>query len=442
MGIISSLLKLGNFASRKGAVQTIQQDCVSSSFSACDDGDYSIESIMRDRRIVTRWQPICSVKKRTIVGVEALSRAVRPNGDIIGPDRLFSRAQDEGRTLELDRLCRTCAIESFSEVSSHISETTLFINVDTSILGKTVVGSGHLRAAVARAGLDPHQIVIEIIESRTDDIGALKDFIDIHRSQGFLIALDDVGVGHSNLDRIAFLKPDLLKIDRGIVMAIHEHHAREVFRALTGLAHTTGSLVVAEGLEEEDQVYRVLELGADLLQGFFFAKPQSVGSDLLPGVEKKMRGIAQHFRERILRSITARTDLYNDCQQIAADCLQYLETCTNQDFNTVLAKAVTLHPSVQFAYILTGSGIQVSDTIGALPTDAKGGHFLFEPAAPGADHALKDYILVLSSGRDNCLTDPYISLATGEMCRTFSIRFTGCDGCDYILCLDFDLGEC
>ena len=418
-----------------------QPNNLSQSSLPYEKGAYSLSALLAESRIVTRWQPICSIKKRAIVGIEALSRGIHPDGTIIPPDSLFSQAKDEKLTLELDRLCRTCAIEDFSKVRSHIAETTLFLNVDTSILKEGVVGSGHLREAVTRAGLDPNQIVIEIIESQTKDICALKHFIDIHREQGFLIALDDVGVGHSNLDRIALLKPDLLKIDKGIVQSIHEHHAREVFRALANLAHTTGSLVVAEGLEDEDQIYQVLELGADLLQGFYLAHPQAVRNGLLSEVEAKMYNISLHFREHILHAINARTELFHHCQQIASDFLHRITTRTTQDINSILTEAVFRHPSVQYAYMLMDNGIQISETIGPHPAVFQGGHFLFEPAAPGTDHALKDYILVLSSGHDTCLTDPYISLATGEMCRTFSIRFTGYDNMDYILCLDFDLGN-
>ena len=75
------------------------------------------------------------------------------------------------------------------------------------------------------------------------------------RRLGFLLALDDVGIGHTNLARIPRLEPDILKIDRVLVHGMSvNYHRREVFRSLLLLAHQIGALAIAEGVEDETDV--------------------------------------------------------------------------------------------------------------------------------------------------------------------------------------------
>jgi len=115
------------------------------------------------------------------------------------------------------------------------------------------VGSGHLLKQVRQFNLNPNNVAIEIIESRVNDTGALNEFISRHREYGFLFALDDIGSGYSNLDRITITEPDLLKIDRSLISQIDiNYHKQEVLKSLVNLARRIGALVVAEGVEREE----------------------------------------------------------------------------------------------------------------------------------------------------------------------------------------------
>jgi EAL domain-containing protein (putative c-di-GMP-specific phosphodiesterase class I) len=403
--------------------------------------DCPVEEIARSGRILTRWQPLCSIKKKSIIGYEALSSGLDKDGNLISPVTLFAAAGEKRLVLELDRLCRTKAIENFRHVHERYPDVTLFMNLDTSIIDRGVVGSGHLSRVVERVGLDPKQIVVEIIESRTANLSALKEFIETYRRYGFLIALDDVGAGHSNLDRIALLKPDIIKIDRMLVSHLHEYHSREVFRALANLAHATGALVVAEGMEEEQKALMSLELGADLLQGYYLAVPQTLNDDLVESVAKVTGSLAQHFRERILENMRKKADLRLEFKSVQNRIAEALRKSLQGDFDTALANTLADLPTVDFAYVLSDSGVQVSKTVANPRHDHRPKHYLFEPAEPGADHGLKDYVLMLNAEVDICVTEPYISLATGGLCQTLSARFSAVDSNQYILCIDFALPE-
>ncbi len=78
----------------------------------------------------------------------------------------------------------------------------------------------------------------------------------------------------SNLDRISIIKPDILKIDKSLVQsAAGQYHSSEIVKSLVALAHRIGSLVIAEGVETANEAVIALELGVDMLQGYYFAKP-------------------------------------------------------------------------------------------------------------------------------------------------------------------------
>jgi len=95
------------------------------------------------------------------------------------------------------------------------------------------------------------------------------------KSYGFSVALDDVGTGHSNLERIARIKPDIIKIDRCLIHDLDQERYRYiVVRSLRNLAQSIGALVLAEGLETEGEALAALDLDINLHQGYYYAKPE------------------------------------------------------------------------------------------------------------------------------------------------------------------------
>src|ERR1700691_5780145 len=104
------------------------------------------------------------------------------------------------------------------------------------------------------AGLRARNIVLEIGESAVRDEGELRRWVQSYREAGYLIALDDVGAGHSNLNRIPELQPDILKVDRYLVHGIDEDfHRKEVYRSMASMAHGLGAMIIAEGVETEEE---------------------------------------------------------------------------------------------------------------------------------------------------------------------------------------------
>jgi EAL domain-containing protein (putative c-di-GMP-specific phosphodiesterase class I) len=414
--------------------------------------------------VVTHFQPIFSVKQKSIIGVEALSRGIHPDTlELIPPATLFEMAAAENVSDDLENLCRRTAIDSFAslhhpddglilflnfEVSALESgpaaeEKLLFLNYDPTLGEDGPATAEGLLAQVKRLGLEPSRVAVEVLESRFDDAQALKKSLDRLRDCGFLLVLDDVGAGHSNLDRIPLIRPDILKIDRSLVRQIDtDYYKQETFKSLAQLARKLGALVVAEGVETEPEALVVLELGADLLQGFHLARPQSAHSLAGSLDVKAVQHLASRYKSYMVQKINDRKLQHRRYAIVLNEILCELATTSVPFFDEVLHKVGQRYPLVEALYVLDEAGTQVTNTICPARGATSKGRLMFRPALKGADHSLKEfYYVLLDVELQKYTTDPYVSLASGNVCRTISTCFRDANNTKlYILCIDVVAG--
>ncbi|WP_027366132.1 EAL domain-containing protein [Desulfotruncus alcoholivorax] len=403
-----------------------------------DNKAINICQIIKEESVDIYFQPVISTKMRSIVGLEALARGFcHSSGEMIMPNLLFRLAEEHNLTLELDRLCRKKALEKFRQVYSQNKEMLLFLNFDTSIIDLGVVGSGHLLDQVKHAGINPRNIVLEIIESKVNNVSELQRFINAHKELGFLFALDDIGCGYSNLDRIAFVKPDLIKADRALVKNINQdYYKQEVLKSLVNLSQKIGALVVAEGVEKEEETIMALKIGVDMLQGFYFAKPTSK-TECSAELYTRIAEVSRNFKNHMIDQLHAKRQLHRIYDLLIKKFCDKLSELTIDEFDRLLHKVVNSQPNLECIYILNEAGIQVSDTFCNQDKLTGRQGFFFKPAPRGTDHSLKEYYYLLANtGLSKYTTEPYISLASGNLCITISTFFQSYDGKNYILCID------
>jgi len=399
-----------------------------------------LDGIIGREGIVTHFQPVLSLKRSAVLGFEALSRAVDGQGRLISPQSLFASARRQGRSIEVDRLCRDKAILNFRRLEAcgrNGQPPLLFLNFDTALLDQGVAGSGFLRKQVADRNLSPRRVVIEIVESRVNDVAALSRFIRDYRDKGFLIALDDVGVGYSNLDRIPLIRPDILKVDRSLIEDIHrDHYKQEIVQALVRLSHKTGTLVLAEGLESLEECLCVLNHDIDLLQGYYFSRPclpETISFEALSGVTS---GTAACFRERRIHDINVISRQHRTYQWVIEGMKRKLASHRPEEFSEVLERLLKNLTLIEAVYVLDGRGVMVTDTLFRERRPARENP-LFREARRGDNLSLKDYFyLVMFTGLQRYVTDSYISWATGNLTKTISSAFRGPAGEGYVLCID------
>jgi len=400
------------------------------------DKKINISEIIRHKSLLAYFQPIMSVIGKKIIGLEGLIRGIKPGtAQIISPKLLFETAFEDGLTTELDRACRDKVLDAFQPFYELDQNLLLFLNLDTSIIDE-VGGSNYLFEQVSLSGINPQNIVIEINESKAQNTLGLTRFVNNYKDKGFLIALDDVGAGFSNMDRIAILKPDIIKIDRSILRRIDQiYHKQEIFKSLVNLANKIGALTIAEGVETKDEALQVLRLGGQVIQGFYFSKPKKlfVLSDKLI---KKTADVFDEYKVLLLREL----EDYNK------KCLAYTEIVNGMiialsmgnvpEFDRQLLKCVYVSESIDCAYVLDESGIQCSKTVGAKNMGACE-KLVFHSAKIGVDHSIKNfYFNLVKRKQDTYITEPYVSMATGSLCITYSKIFKH-EEITYVLCVDF-----
>ncbi|KND55009.1 EAL domain [Candidatus Paraburkholderia kirkii] len=237
--------------------------------------------------------------------------------------------------------------------------------------------AARLAAATRESGLAPECLVIEVQESGGTDVAEIARATHAFRAQGFLVAVDDFGAGHSNIDRLLTLKPDIVKLDRSLVRAGSTHRAPlrdALMPKLVDLLHESGMFVVAEGIETCEDLMLAARSNVDFVQGYLFGMPSAhlvARGAAMPLFEDVFDALAQMRRiERLagdLLLLPYRSGLMQAAARFAggatteAACADLLALpCTlncfffdqgGREFMPVLAGAAAKAPSERFAPI-------------------------------------------------------------------------------------------
>lgn len=236
----------------------------------------NLKNVLEQRLLSTHFQPIAELERGQIIGYEALTRG--PAGTALeSPRALFDEAEATRSLLALEEACWSSALESAMRQSARRAHgSRLFLNALPSTL-LTHEFERVARAALERLHIDPSQIVIEISEDvRIDDYASFRAAISSYRMAGFGIAIDDAGAGHSGLQLMAEIVPDLIKVDANLVRGVDNHKGRRAtVEAILLLARTLAIDVLAEGIERPEELHTLRQLGVQLGQGFLLAKPHA-----------------------------------------------------------------------------------------------------------------------------------------------------------------------
>lgn len=220
------------------------------------------------------YQPIYDIKKEKILGAEALTRWISPNG-IISPTKFIPLAKKNGDIIRIDEFvlkeaCNFCKrMVSLGEEDFKIS-----VNISYAAL-KQIDFLDRIMSIVNETNVNPTYIKIEITEDEIiDNIDFTVDILNELRKLGFNIALDDFGVGYSSFNYIKTLPLDTLKIDRSLLISIeNDKKTFSIIETLIKLSHTLDLEVVCEGVEIKNQLELLKKINCDKIQGYYISKP-------------------------------------------------------------------------------------------------------------------------------------------------------------------------
>ncbi|MEV6601009.1 EAL domain-containing protein [Actinoplanes sp. NPDC051346] len=235
--------------------------------SATPEIDLTIGAVLAGRLVQPLFQPIVDLATRAVVGVEALARG--PAGTVLEfPDRLFAAARLAGRLGELDMLCSERALEC--AVAAPAPPPLLFVNAEPAALNQPL--SPRLIELVQN-GL-PFREVLEFTERSLPAVpGSMMRIAGQAQTWGNSLALDDVGVDPMSLALLPVLEPEVIKLDMSLIRDPHTEHTRAVCAIVRSEARRTGAVVIAEGIETEEDLVTARQLGAVWGQGWLFGRP-------------------------------------------------------------------------------------------------------------------------------------------------------------------------
>ena len=236
-----------------------------------DEREEQLDRILSGRHLVPVFQPIVSLADGNIYGYEALSRISKKDLEM-NIEEMFQTAYRYNRAWELETLCRMKALEK----SIHMERgKKLFLNVNCNIIYDHAFREGFTKSYLNKYGLNSDDIIFEITERVSIlDTHAFTMAIDHYKKQNYGIAIDDVGAGYSGLNMIANVRPNLIKLDMNIIRAVQNDETKQMLiKALSDFGKNAGILVIAEGIETEEELDTLIDLGVGYGQGFFLGKP-------------------------------------------------------------------------------------------------------------------------------------------------------------------------
>lgn len=221
------------------------------------------------------YQAQVTIPDRSIIGFEALLRWESPEHGSVSPNRFIPLAEENDTIQEIGNwvLDTACA---FARNLADLGEDQLCVWVNVSprqLIADNFVSI--VRDAIANANINPSQLGLEITENVL--IGSLNDCshkLLLLQALGVKLSLDDFGTGYSSLTYLRRLPVQTLKIDKSFIDEIACDEAQVAFvHLIVGMAHTLGLIVVAEGVETEAQIERLLRCNCDYIQGYVFSRP-------------------------------------------------------------------------------------------------------------------------------------------------------------------------
>ena len=241
----------------------------------------ALHRAVRDDELEIVYQTRRTCGDRRVAGVEALLQWRHPTQGLVKPEVFIPIAERTGRIIDVGAWVLQRALADFAALPAAVGRPTLAVNVSPRQLGPRLPRT--VADALAEARIEPNRLVLEITESALmDDPHTTRTVLSDLRELGVSIALDDFGTGRSSLSFLRTVPVDILKIDRSFVseLAGADPDAIAVVLAVLNLGHGMGLVVVAEGVEHEDDLAVLRDMGCDEYQGFIDGRPGPL-SDVL-----------------------------------------------------------------------------------------------------------------------------------------------------------------
>jgi len=406
--------------SRKGNVSRVEPVQMKEGVDSCDN-------------YFPFYQPIIELSSGKVTGHEALARTKSNNGDIVSAGSLFvDSAIPIHEKILIDRYLRNCAIIQFSK-NNDFEFLTLNISPGWIDLLEVNQVSPTIKM-IAQAGINPNQIVIEITE-QNGNIENIKRLTQEYHQAGVRVAIDDFGAGHSQIDRIIEIEPEFIKIDMKLFKAACKGGvAANVALSIADFSNRSGSKIIFEGVETEEEFHFAIDCGADYVQGWLFnvavAKPDE--SNIYAEKVSKLKKSYLARKKRRIKFLAKESKLVSEKVLELCQCLR-TTSIDGSTINKSLIRELTRLGVLRY-YICDSGGTQISanyemkSDVDIVKLNKKhiGYNWCHRPYFPLL-HAMNDLDtdhLVVST--------PYKDIVSAHLCKTYGVFISS----DKVLLID------
>lgn len=250
-----------------------------------------LRDALDDDRVVMHFQPLVSAKTQRAVGYEALARVRTVEGDILTPVAFMEAIAGSSLMWELDRQAFSLSCQAAALLSRVAPDEAPYVACNFSSVSVTHPDFlATIDRAIASAGIAPEQICIELTESAAFESQKHSGTLDAVRERGINVALDDFGTGYSSLAHLRDLPLSAVKVDRSFIAKLADDDIeRSITEAVVSLAQDLGLSVVAEGVENVEQLGHAQMLGFDTIQGWHYSKAVPLDECLQDWTEEATR---------------------------------------------------------------------------------------------------------------------------------------------------------
>jgi diguanylate cyclase (GGDEF)-like protein/PAS domain S-box-containing protein len=245
-----------------------------------------LRSALARNEFEIHYQPVVSLADASVASCEALVRWTHREWGPISPEEFIPLAEENGLIVPIGAWVLRTALRQLADWRSHGSEIGVSVNISPRQLTDESVGL-MVAALLAETGVPPSALCLEITETAvlSDPIRTAARLGEL-RTLGVRIAFDDFGTGYSSLRHLSQLPVDVIKLDRTFVSALSRPDARRdraILIAVTTAARELGISVIAEGVEDTEQLAELYRAGCGYAQGFLFSEPRPAGQQAPDG---------------------------------------------------------------------------------------------------------------------------------------------------------------
>ncbi len=397
----------------------------------------AVLDILQSKNINTFFQPVISISTKSIIGFEAFSRGGGDGICVIDPTLLFHDDLQPTMKIDVDRLCREKALTYFKPIHGGHKDMCLFLNINPEILPHVEIGSEVLKHQVASMDIDFGSVAIECTLKQA--VGeSVETFAALYRDFGFKISLDGCTVDDPFSPIISRIKPDFVKITPTFFAdGKRKDYSPKVLEALMDVANRCGAVVVAQGVETEEESIRLLSAGVQLQQGYYYTKddgaktndPAKMFFDKIIATYDKFKRVKQELVRR-------KKNRFNSTFQTVTSVSSKFANLPENRFDDACKTLVHNVDELISMFVLTDTGVQLTSRHHVRTTVRKASSAKIIGSSKGVDHSVNDYVMYLDMGYEKFVTRPFVSHYTGDEACIISRPFYNSEGQRFILCVE------